>query len=80
LFPGQAQVPGQQGSGSDDPVQPQEPRQGGEHGTVSPVRSRAHDLSAQDRDLMVKDQDLAILAASLRASSTSQPNTWTMKR
>jgi hypothetical protein len=49
-----------------------------EYGTVGPVRSRAHDLPAQHRDLMAEDQDLRVLAASLRASSTSQPNTRTI--
>jgi hypothetical protein len=32
--------------------------QGGEDGTVSPVRSRARNLPTQDRDLMAEDQDL----------------------
>jgi hypothetical protein len=49
-------VPGQQGSRRHDPTQPQVPRQqpgqGGEHCTVSPVGSRARDLPTQDHDLM----------------------------
>jgi hypothetical protein len=48
--------------GVHDPVQPQvpgqQPGQGGEHGTVSPVRFRAGDLPAQHRDLVPEDQDL----------------------
>ena len=39
----------------------QEPGQGGEHGTVSPVRPRAHDLPPHDRDLMPEDEDLRVL-------------------
>jgi hypothetical protein len=61
----QAAVPGQQGSRSHDPVQPQppgqQPRQGGEHGTVSPVRPRTRDLPPQDRDLVPQHEDLRIL-------------------
>ena len=52
----QALVPGEQGGGCHDPVQPkapgQQPRQGGDHGPVGPVRLRAGHLAAQDRDLM----------------------------
>jgi hypothetical protein len=61
----QAPVPGEQGTGCHDPVQPQVPgqqsRQGGHHGAVSPVRSRAGDLTTQDSDLMTERQDLDIL-------------------
>jgi hypothetical protein len=45
----QPQVPGQQ------------PRQGGEHGTVSPVRPGAGDLAVQDSDLVPQREDLRIL-------------------
>jgi hypothetical protein len=45
----QPQVPGQQ------------PRQRGDHRTVSPVRLRAGDLAAQDRDLVPQDHDLHLL-------------------
>jgi hypothetical protein len=38
------------------------------------------DLTGQDRDLAPEDQDLRILDGSLRARSTSQPNTRTMKK
>jgi len=52
----QAPVPGEQGRGRHDPVQPkvpgQQPRQRGDHRAVSPVRLRAGDLAAQDRDLV----------------------------
>ena len=47
-----------------DPVQPQvsgqQPRQSGDHRTVSPVRLGAGDVAAQDRDLMPQDQDLHV--------------------
>jgi len=46
-------------------VQPQapgqQPGQGGEHGTVSPVRPRARDLPSQHRDLMPQHEDLRVL-------------------
>jgi hypothetical protein len=46
-------------------VQPQapgqQPGQRGEHGTVSPVRPRAGDLTAQDSDLVPQHEDLRIL-------------------
>ena len=61
----QTAVPCQQGSGGHDPVQPQapgqQPGQGGEHGTVSPVRPRARDLTVQDSDLMPQYEDLRVL-------------------
>jgi hypothetical protein len=51
-----APVPGEQGGGCHDPVQPQVPVQqlckGGDYSPVGPVRLRAGDLTAQDRDLM----------------------------
>jgi hypothetical protein len=62
-----ASVPGQQGARSHDPVQPQlprqQPRQGGEHGTVSPVRPRPGNLTTQHRDLMPEHQDLGVLGS-----------------
>jgi hypothetical protein len=46
-------------------VQPQapeqQPRQGGEHGTVSPVRPGKYDLPTQDSDLVPQHEDLRIL-------------------
>jgi hypothetical protein len=61
LFLDQAPVPGEQGPGCHDPVQPQvpgqQPCQGGDHG---PVRLRAGDLAAQDRDLMPQHQDFHV--------------------
>jgi hypothetical protein len=60
-----APVPGEQGAGCHDPVQPQapgqQPSQCGDHRTVSPVRSRAGNLTAQDRDLVPEHQDLDVL-------------------
>ena len=57
-------MPGQQGSRGHDPVQPQapgqQPHQGGEYGTVSPVRPGARDLPAQDSDLMPQHEDLRV--------------------
>jgi hypothetical protein len=48
-----------------DPVQPQapgqQPRQGCEHGTISPVRPGACDLPAQDSDLVPQHEDLCSL-------------------
>ena len=58
-------VPGQQGSRSHYPVQPevsgQQPCQGSDHGTVSPVWFRAADVPAQDRDLVPEHEDLRVL-------------------
>ena len=58
-------MPGEQGAGRHDPVQPkalgQQSRQGGDHGPVSPVRVRAGDLTAQDRNLVPEHQDLHVL-------------------
>ena len=58
----QAPVPGEQGAGRHDPVQPkasrQQSRRGGDHGPVNPVQFRAGDLAAQNRDLMPQHQDL----------------------
>jgi hypothetical protein len=45
----QSQAPGQQ------------PRQGGKHGTIRPVRPRASDLATQHRNLMPEHQDLSVL-------------------
>ena len=45
----QAQAPGQQ------------PGQGGEHGTISPIRPRTRYLTPQHRGLMPQDQDLRVL-------------------
>jgi hypothetical protein len=46
-------------------VQPQarrqQPPEGRDHGTVSPVRLRTGDLAAQDRDIVPQDQDLRVL-------------------
>ena len=57
-------MPGEQGAGRHDPVQPkasgQQPRQGGDYGPVGPVRFRAGDLAAQDRDLMPQHQYLRL--------------------
>ena len=54
-------MPGQQRARCHDPVQPQptgqQPGQGGEHGTVSPVQPRAADLTPQHRDLMPEHQE-----------------------
>ena len=69
-------MPGQQGSRRHDPMQPlatgQQPGQGGEHGTVSPVRPRAGDLSAQHRHLMPQHEDLRVLG-SVTARQQRQP-------
>jgi hypothetical protein len=74
-------VPGAQGGGCHDPVQPkapgQQPRQGGEHGPVGPVRLRAGHLTAQDRDLMPQHQDLHVLrgvAARQQHQPAEQPD------
>jgi hypothetical protein len=58
-------VPGEQGAGCHDPVQPkalgQQPRHGSDHGAVGPVRLRAAHLTAQDRNLVPQHQDLQVL-------------------
>ncbi len=38
-----------------------QPRERGDHGTVSPVRPWARDLPTQDRNLMPEHQDLRVL-------------------
>jgi len=57
-------VPGEQGARRHDPVQSkasgQQLRERGDHGAVGPVRLRAGDLTAQDRDLVPQHQDLRI--------------------
>jgi len=62
----QAPVPCQQRSRSHDPVQAevsgQQPRQGRQHGTVSPVRLRAGYLPAQGCNLMPEHHDLRLLS------------------
>jgi hypothetical protein len=77
-------VPGQQGARGHDPVQPevpgQQPGQRCEHGTVSPVRPRAGDLTPRTAISCRRTKISASLTASLRARSISQPNTRTMKR
>jgi hypothetical protein len=61
---GQAPVPGEQGAWRHDPMQltasGQQPRQRGDDGAVGPVRLRAGDLTAQDRDLVPQHQDLRV--------------------
>ena len=42
----QAPVPGQQRARRHDPVRPHVPGQGGQHGTLGPVRARARELAA----------------------------------
>jgi hypothetical protein len=39
----------------------QQPGQGGEHGTVSPVRPRTGNLALQHRHLMAENQDFRLL-------------------
>ncbi len=72
----QASVPGEQGARRHDPLYPkapgQQPRQGGYHRPVSPVRFRAGDLAAQDRDLMPEHQDFHVLG-NIAAGKERQP-------
>ena len=72
----QAPVPGEQGASRHDPLYPevpgQQPRQGGYHGPVSPVRFRAGDLAAQDRDLVPEHQDFHVLG-NIAAGEERQP-------
>ena len=60
-------MPGQQRARGHDPVQPQptgqQPGQGGEQRTVSPVQLRAGDLTTKHRDLVPEDQDLRVLGS-----------------
>jgi hypothetical protein len=57
-------------------VQPQapgqQPGQGGEHGTISPVGPRVRYLTPQHRDLMPEDQDLHVLDG-VASHQQSQP-------
>jgi hypothetical protein len=39
----------------------QQPRQSGDHGPVGPVRLRAGDLTAQDRNLVPQHKDLHVI-------------------
>ena len=50
----------------------QQPCQGSEYGTVSPVRPRAGDLPPQHRDLVAENQDLHVLGG-VAASQQGQP-------
>ncbi len=50
----------------------QQPRQGGEYGTVSPVRPRAGHLPPQHRDFVTEDQDLHVLGC-VAARQEGQP-------
>jgi hypothetical protein len=50
----------------------QRPGKGGEHGAVSPVRSRAGDSPTQHRDLMSQDQDLGLFGG-VAARQEHQP-------
>jgi hypothetical protein len=69
-------VPGEQGARRHDPLHPkvpgQQPRQGGYHRPVSPVRFRAGDLAAQDRDLVPEHQDFHVLG-NIAAGEERQP-------
>ena len=65
-----------QGARYHDPVHPQapgqQPCQGGKHSTVSPVRPRARDLPAQDRDRDVAEHAGDPAADTRRAGTLSQ--------
>jgi hypothetical protein len=71
-----AAVPGQERARGHDPMQPQaigqQPGQGGEYGTVSPVWPRIGDLTPQHRDLMARNQDLRVLSG-VAARQQRQP-------
>ncbi len=62
------------------PVPGQQPRQGDYHRPVSPVRLRAGDLAAQDRDSCQSSKTSTSLETSLPARSAGQPNNRTMSR
>ena len=72
----QAPVPGEQGAGCHDPVQPQvpgqQPRERGDHRPVGPVQLRAGDPAAEDRDLIPQDQDLHVFGG-VAAREQHQP-------
>jgi hypothetical protein len=80
----QAPVPGQRGPRRHDPVQPQapgqDPGQGGQHGTVSPVRPWPGALPPQDRDLMPQYEDLRVLRGIAAGQQRQPADTWTMNR
>jgi hypothetical protein len=48
--------------------------QGGQDGPVRPGEARPGDLAAQYCHFVAQDEDLDVLAAALRVSSPSQPN------
>jgi hypothetical protein len=58
----------------------QQPRQGGDHGAVGPVRFRAGDPAAQNRDLMPQHQDLHVFRGVAAREERQQPNNRTMSR
>jgi hypothetical protein len=77
----QAPVPGEQGARCHHPVQPkasgQQLHQRGDHGAVGPVRLRAGDLTAQDRNLVPQHQDLRLfrgVAAREERQPAEQPD------
>ena len=57
----------------------QQPCQGRDEGTVSPVRFRAGDLATQDCDLMPQDRDFCVLSG-IVPGQQRQPSTRTMSR
>jgi hypothetical protein len=76
-----APVAGEQGAGRHDPVltkvPEQQPRQRDDHRAVSPVRIRAGDLAAQDRDFLPQHQDLDVfggVAAREQRQPAEQPD------
>ena len=77
----QAPVPGKQGAGCHDPVQPkvpgQQPRQGGDHGPVGPARLRAGDLAAAHCAAGV-NRGPSMAAAILMALGVNGPTVWQM--
>jgi hypothetical protein len=77
----QAPVPGEQGARRHDPVPSkvpgQQPRERGDHRTVSPVRFRPGDAVAQDCDLVPQHQDLHVfrgVAAREQRHPAEQPD------
>jgi hypothetical protein len=86
LFLTRRRCQGEQGAGRHDSMQPraagQQPRQRGDHGAVGPVRLRAGDLTAQDRDLVPQNQDLHVLRgiASPGAQASRTTGAWADRR
>jgi hypothetical protein len=78
--PNQVAVPAQQRGRLHEPPPPdrarQHPRKRGQHRAVGPVHLGSGHLSAEHRDLVPQHQQLRVVVAERRVSSTSHPRSW----